>query len=263
MPIFSPTGIKRFEELPLLTVDEQNENNVSLLSINNDGKMFKTPINSLKSYIGLSYTNLETDNENQMLLGRYSVGGGNIQRILIGDNISLNSTTGLLDSTITIGGEAGGDFIGQFPAPELKEGSVTLPKLQHIEGDAILGRGGELPGEVEVIRIGAEFTIDPDTKTLHLSQTIGNIADTGWIVREKTVDFTAVSSHMYFVFPLAEELITVTIPEGWRAGEQIVIVNKGEGNVLVNTPLEFIDFETNNLRAINLISDGNDNYFNI
>lgn len=262
MTIFNPTSTNQFVNLPLLPIDETNSGTTNLLGVDNSGLLFRVPLDNLKDFVGVNYSNLVTTNTEKILLGRYETGGGTIQEIELGDNLVLDFNTGLLDSTISVIDEAGGDLEGFYPSPVIKQNVVTIDKLEQVEDNIIFSRGSEGLGDVEKITLGPEFTIDTQTNTLGVTVTGGTIVDTGWIIIDRSIDFTANPTSMYFVDSPSEGSILVTIPSGWAKGEQIAVVNSGLGNVVIQMPNELLSFHENGIRTVNLICDGNDYFYN-
>lgn len=261
--IFNPTSTQNLSDLPVLVVDEINAPLTEVLVVNNKtGEIFKIPFASIGDHLSVSYTDLLTEEEEQIILGRFEDGPGPLQKIKIGDNIILNSQTGLLDSNLSIVGPAGGVLEGEFPYPSLKEKTVGIEHLQLLKERSIIGRYSEGEGPPEEITLGPEFLLDEKTGVVSIMSSDNRLIDTGFIVEHKDKDFKALPNTIFFVD--GPEHLTVDASEiyDWKSGQQFIVVNNGTGEVNIGFggPLGYIAMLEQRVECLHIMADGNGGY---
>lgn len=265
MTIFFPTSTKKLSDLPTLAVDPTtNANNIDIIVLqNSNGQTFRVPLKSLGVYLSLSYDSMLAPSQTQIILGRYSPGPGPLQEIKIGDNITLNSDTGLLDCSLTLVGEAGGVLFGDFPAPDLRENVIEAKHITSIKPNTIIGRASKEEGPPEEITLGPEFELDEETRTIRVLNTSNRLVDTGFTTEKKKdgTDFNAVPTKIYFVESELDITIDAAALENWRAGEQFMVINIGVGEVNVTLPNgDYIAMNETEIDSIHLMADGDGGY---
>jgi hypothetical protein len=255
--MFTLTGTTQISDIVTLAVDDTNASMTNLVAIHKDlGYIYQLPITQVGKWVSLDYSLLTTEDENQIVIGSKGHGSNEIIKLNIGNNIIINPESGLLDSVMEIGGFAGGDFEGEFPNPNIRTGAITPDKLAPIPPNSLLGNGS-------VINLGPEFYINAAGNLSLVSPVGGKIVSTGFITTVVTGNTTAVPTTIYLVNSGGDLPINIVIPEGWANGEQVIIVNRGNGNVKVFMPTESIDFETEGITATHLICDGQDKFYSI
>lgn len=261
MSIFHPTSTKSLNDLPTISIDETNYKQIAILAINSvTGQIFRIPAEQIANFFSVSYSDMQVNPAEKIIIGRYDSGPGPIQTISIGNNIILNSETGLLDSNLTISGPAGGVLEGELPNPTLKDNTIELSNFVEISPMCVLGNPTADPGQIQEITFGPEFDLDAETKTVSLLTSMDKIVETGFVVVHKHDgrDFTAVHSTIYICNSDLDITINANDVAIWQSGKQFIVINRGTGNISISLANEYLQMTTEdiNLDSIHIMADG-------
>lgn len=262
MTIFYPTSTKKISDVQELPVDNINIENIDLLSIQNKtGQIYKIKLSKLGELLSINYDDILSDGQTQFLVGRYSAGQGPLQEIYIGDNISLNSDTGLLDCNLFLVGEAGGVLEGDFPNPQLKPSTIYPKHLAKITPKTILGRASLEEGPPEEILLGPEFDLETETKSLRIISTANKLVSTGFVteVIKNGLDFTALPTKLYLVESDLNITVDASTFGNFKSGSQFILINKGTADINIVLSQGVISMQETLINSIHIISDGEGN----
>lgn len=262
MTIFYPTSTKKLNDVVELAIDSTNIGNIDLLTVQNQtGQIYKIKLAQIGKYLSISYDSIISNSQTQFIVGRYSSGPGNLQEISVGDNISLNYDTGLLDCNLELVGDAGGVLEGAFPNPQLKEKVLEPKHLSAIPSNSIIGRASLEEGIPELIALGPEFDLDEETKTIRIINTSNKLVDTGFIteIKRDGLDFVALPTKLYLISSELDVTIDATEFGNLKTGSQFIAINQGIGNVNIAIKEGFISMLDLELNTIHILSDGEGN----
>lgn len=256
--IYFPISTTTLANSPVVNITVDNESTINLVTLDERGFVGKTPLSLLRENLKVNSLNELNDiiNPNK-ILGRYSSNTGPIEEISLGTGLSV--TNGVLNCDITFSGTAGGDLEGSFPNPTIKEGVITLSNFTGLSNNKLLGRFSQGTGEIEEISLGTDFELV--NGQLNLINT-NSVSLTGFVMSEKTDDFTAEPTHLYYVD--STKNITVSVGNGVQ-GDQFIIINKSEDpNVItINFPNETILMDSLTKKVGYFIRDNNNNFFDL
>ena len=255
MSIFFPVSTTTLNNFPTVNITVDNQSTLNIVTLDVNGFVGKTPLSALKSFLqptSLSaFTDIVTENK---LLGRYSIGDGEIEEISLGTGLEIDSN-GFLNCTLEISGTAGGDFEGTYPNPTIRDNSVSLQKFVGLSSNKLLGRYSPGTGSLEEISLSSDFEISNGELSL---LNVANISATGFIISQVSDDFIAEKTHLYFVNS-PNINVTATVATS-NLGDQIIFINVGNSILTIEFPNETV-ITTDNFNYF--VSDGEDNFYKL
>ena len=255
MTIFFPVSTTTLSNFPTINITVDNQATLNIVTLDANGFVGKTPLSALKSFLQPSSLSVFTDivGENK-LLGRYSMGDGEIEEISLGEGLEIDAN-GFLNCTLTISGTAGGDFEGTYPNPTIKDNVVSLQKFTGLSSNKLLGRYSPGTGAIEEISLSSDFEIANGELSL---LNVANISATGFIISNVSDNFVGEATHLYFVNSNNIN-VTATVTSS-NLGDQIIFINVGNSILTIEFPNETV-ITTDKFNYF--VSDGSGDFYKL